>query len=122
MATFTKEQVAFIAWLAQGNYIDVCIELCPALGKMTGYESCNGHFQKRTLFKLKAQGFICESVHYITGIRYLRCSISQRGLDWLSTHTEQSHQAQPCMEPIRKAADESNWSRYTELMGGVFCK
>jgi len=26
------------------------------------------------------------------------------------------------MEPIRKAADESNWSRYTELMGGVFCK
>ncbi|WP_258405000.1 replication endonuclease [Shewanella psychrotolerans] len=26
------------------------------------------------------------------------------------------------VEPIRKAADESNWSRYTELMGGVFCK
>ena len=26
------------------------------------------------------------------------------------------------MEPIRKAADESNWSRYTELMGDVFCK
>ncbi|MFV7784361.1 replication endonuclease [Shewanella marisflavi] len=34
--------------------------------------------------------------------------IKDKSLDWV--------------EPIRKAADESNWSRYTELMGGVFCK
>ncbi|WP_394229097.1 replication endonuclease [Shewanella colwelliana] len=26
------------------------------------------------------------------------------------------------VEEIREAADSSNWSRYTELMGGVFCK
>jgi hypothetical protein len=87
MAALTKEQMTFLSWLAQGNYIDVCIELCPDLGKMTGFESynkgdsetCNGHFQKRTLFKLKAQGYINESVHHITGIRYLRCTLSQRG-------------------------------------------
>ncbi|WP_299791431.1 replication endonuclease [uncultured Shewanella sp.] len=34
--------------------------------------------------------------------------ITDQSLDWVET--------------IRKAADESNWSRYTELMGGVFCK
>lgn len=26
------------------------------------------------------------------------------------------------IEEIRQAADESNWNKYTELMGGVFCK
>jgi len=98
MAALTKEQVTFISWLAQNNHIDVCIEICPDLGKMTGFESynkgdnenCNGHFQKRTLFKLKAQGFISESVHYITGIRYLHCTLSQRGVDWFSRDKGQS--------------------------------
>ncbi len=84
MAILTKEQISFISWLAEGNHIDVCIEICPDLGKMTGFESyiesCNGHFQKRTLFKLKALGFVSERVHYITGLRWLRCTLSQRGL------------------------------------------
>lgn len=95
MADLTKEQMTFLSWLAQGNQIDVCIELCPDLSKITGVEiytsSCNGHFQKRTLFKLKALGFISERVHYITGIRYLSCTLSQRGIDWLSSNIGLAH-------------------------------
>ncbi|NKF50188.1 replication endonuclease [Shewanella sp. WXL01] len=34
--------------------------------------------------------------------------ITDQGLQWI--------------EDVRQAADESNWCRYTELMGGVFCK
>ncbi|GIU43604.1 hypothetical protein TUM3794_29670 [Shewanella colwelliana] len=98
MAAFTNEQVEFIQWLAQGNNIDVCIEICPDLCKMTGFESFNGHFQKRTLFRLKAQGFICESVHYITGMRWLRCSLNQRGLNWLTAHAQQSGDKAPSKE------------------------
>ncbi|MCH1924536.1 replication endonuclease [Shewanella sp. C32] len=35
-------------------------------------------------------------------------AISENGLEWI--------------EEIRQAADQSDWQRYTELMGGVFCK
>lgn len=35
-------------------------------------------------------------------------AISEIGLEWI--------------EEIRQAADQSDWQRYTELMGGVFCK
>lgn len=46
----------------------------------------------------------------VTQWRELRrlSKITDQSLDWV--------------EAIRKAADDSNWSRYTELMGGVFCK
>lgn len=46
----------------------------------------------------------------VTQWRELRrlSAIKDESLDWVET--------------VRQAADESNWSKYTELMGGVFCK
>ncbi|ARD23251.1 replication protein [Shewanella japonica] len=46
----------------------------------------------------------------VTQWRELRrlSAITDESLDWVET--------------VRQAADESNWSKYTELMGGVFCK
>lgn len=58
MASFTKEQVHFFEWLSQGNHIEVCVEVCPDLGQMIGYESFAGNFQRRTIFK--PQGSIAE--------------------------------------------------------------
>jgi hypothetical protein len=60
MATFTNEQVTFIEWLSQDNHIEVCIEICPDLGKMIGYESFAGNFQKFAIFKFMLQGSIAE--------------------------------------------------------------
>ena len=80
MAAFTNEQVTFIEWLSQDN-----------LGKMIGYDSYTGHFQKRTLFKLKASGFLSESTCYIAGLRWQCCSLNQRGFEWLKQHGVQSH-------------------------------
>lgn len=90
MAAFTKEQVELINWLAHGNSIEVCTEVCADLGKMTGYESynesCNGHFQKRTLFKLKARGLIAEQSHYVMGIHWQRVTLNQKGQTWLANN------------------------------------
>jgi len=71
--------------------IEVCIEICPDLGKMIGYDSYTGHFQKRTLLKLKANGFLSESTCYIAGLRWQCCSLNQRGFEWLKQHGVQSH-------------------------------
>ncbi|PMG51081.1 MULTISPECIES: hypothetical protein [unclassified Shewanella] len=86
MATFSKEQISFIEWLSKGNHIEVCIEICPDLGKMTGYESFSGSFQKRTLFKLKQQGFLAESTRNDMGMKWQKCSLNQRGYQWLKQH------------------------------------
>ncbi|WP_299791428.1 hypothetical protein [uncultured Shewanella sp.] len=87
MAALSKEQGSLLNWIGQGNSIAVCIELCPDLGKVIRGKRYNQaheeHFQRRTLFKLKALGFIKEEIHYITGMRYLICTISQRGLERL---------------------------------------
>jgi hypothetical protein len=91
MAAFTNEQVTFIEWLSQDNHIEVCIEICPDLGNMIGYDSYTGHFQKRTLLKLKANGFLSESTCYIAGLRWQCCSLNQRGFEWLKQHGVQSH-------------------------------
>ncbi|AZG37017.1 MULTISPECIES: hypothetical protein [Shewanella] len=91
MAAFTDEQVIFIEWLTQDNHIEICIEICPDLGKMVGYDSYTGHFQKRTLFKLKANGFLIERTRYIAGLKWQCCSISQRGVEWLKLRRGQSN-------------------------------
>lgn len=91
MAAFTNEQVTFIEWLSQDNHIEVCIEICPDLGKMIGYDSYTGHFQKRTLCKLKLQGFLVESTHYIAGVKWQHCSLNHRGHEWLKQHGGQSN-------------------------------
>ncbi|NKF50187.1 hypothetical protein G3R49_06330 [Shewanella sp. WXL01] len=91
MAALSKDQLALLYWLGKtGNSISVCIELCPDIGKIIRGErpSTNDQktveaFQRRTLFKLKACGFIKEDIHYITGIRYLICTINQRGIEKL---------------------------------------
>ncbi|ARD23250.1 hypothetical protein [Shewanella japonica] len=91
MATFSKEQISFIEWLSKGNHVEVCIEICPDLGKMTGYESFSGSFQKRTLFKLKQQGFLAESTHNNMGMKWQACSLNIRGQQWLMKHGETNH-------------------------------
>ncbi|GGI71995.1 hypothetical protein GCM10007978_07400 [Shewanella hanedai] len=91
MAAFTKEQIEFIEWLDKDNSIEVCIEVCADLGKMAGYDTFNGHFQKRTLFRLKMQGFITEQAHYVMGIHWLRASLNQRGKAWLSNNRGETH-------------------------------
>ena len=105
MAALSKEQDSLLNWLGQGNSIAVCIELCPDLGKVIrGERSSNsnnqteeGQFQRRTLFKLKALGLVKEEIHYLTGVRYLICSISQRGKERLkqveSSPNEEEHYA-----------------------------
>ena len=91
MPTFTNEQVTFIEWLSQDNHIEVCIEICPDLGKMIGYDSYTGHFQKRTLFKLKTSGFLSECTRYVMGLKWQRCSLNQRGQQWLQQHGGKLH-------------------------------
>lgn len=86
MASFTKEQVELIEWLGQGNSLDVCIEICADLGKISGYETYNGHFQKRSLFRLKMQGFIAEKSHYVVGVHWQRVTLNQRGKTWLANN------------------------------------
>ncbi|GAA0789672.1 MULTISPECIES: hypothetical protein [Pseudomonadati] len=91
MAAFTQDQITFIEWLSQDNHIEVCVEICPDLSTMSGYETYSGHFQKRTLFKLKQQGFLAECSHFYTGVKWQRCTLNQRGRDWLKQHGGQSH-------------------------------
>ncbi len=57
MPKLTDEQQEFAQWLLQGNSLFLCSEICSDFGKVDDIETFNGHFQKRTLFRLNVKGY-----------------------------------------------------------------
>ena len=84
MPKLTDEQLAFALWLAQGNYAYCCIEVCQDIGKVDGLETFNGHFQKRTLFRLKREGLLTETTIFEMGIRWQQLTLNERGKQLLT--------------------------------------
>ena len=82
----TAEQLEFALWLAQGNYAYCCIEVCQDIGKVDGLETFNGHFQKRTLFRLKREGLLTETTVFEMGIRWQKLTLNDRGKQLLTNN------------------------------------
>lgn len=82
----TAEQLEFALWLAQGNYAYCCIEVCQDIGKVDGLETFKGHFQKRTLFRLKREGLLTESTIFEMGIRWQKLTLNDRGKQLLTNN------------------------------------
>lgn len=84
MTKLTDEQQEFAQWLLQGNSLFLCSEICSDFGKVDGLETFNGHFQKRTLFRLKREGLLTESTVFEMGIRWQKLTLNERGKQLLT--------------------------------------
>ncbi|MCS6095107.1 hypothetical protein [Shewanella baltica] len=80
----TNEQQEFTQWLSKGNSLFLCSEICSDFGKVDGLETFNGHFQKRTLFRLKREGLLTETTIFEMGIRWQKLSLNERGKQLLT--------------------------------------
>lgn len=84
MPKLTDEQQEFAQWLLKGNSLFLCSEICSDFGKVDGIETFNGHFQKRTLFRLKREGLLAESTVFEMGIRWQKLTLNERGKQLLT--------------------------------------
>lgn len=84
MPKLTEEQLEFALWLTKGNSLFLCSEICSDFGKVDGIETFNGHFQKRTLFRLKREGLLAESTVFEMGIRWQKLTLNERGKQLLT--------------------------------------
>lgn len=86
MPKLTDEQQEFAQWLLQGNSLFLCSEICSDFGKVDGIETFNGHFQKRTLFRLKREGLLTEATVFEMGIRWQKLTLNERGKQLLTNN------------------------------------
>ena len=86
MPKLTDEQQEFAQWLSKGNSLFLCSEICSDFGKVDGLETFNGHFQKRTLFRLKREGLLTESTIFEMGIRWQKLTLNDRGKQLLTNN------------------------------------
>lgn len=91
MPKLTDEQQEFGQWLLQGNSLFLCSEICSDFGKVDGIETFNGHFQKRTLFRLKREGLLTETTIFEMGIRWQKLSLNERGKKLLTLNGALTH-------------------------------
>ncbi|MCU8072369.1 hypothetical protein [Shewanella sp. SM32] len=91
MPKLTDEQQEFGQWLLQGNSLFLCSEICSDFGKVDGIETFNGHFQKRTLFRLKREGLLTETTIFEMGIRWQKLSLNERGKQLLTNSEVKAH-------------------------------
>lgn len=84
MPKLTEEQQEFALWLSKGNSLFLCSEICSDFGKVDGIETFNGHFQKRTLFRLKREGLLTETTIFEMGIRWQKLTLNDRGKQLLT--------------------------------------
>lgn len=91
MPKLTEEQLEFTLWLSKGNSLFLCSEICSDFGKVDGLETFNGHFQKRTLFRLKREGLLTESTIFDMGIRWQKLSLNERGKQLLTNSEAKAH-------------------------------
>ena len=75
----TKEQIIFITWLSQGNFVAVCTEVGPALGNVMGTEPYSGTFNIRTLHKLIREGLVKKTSKHFYGLRWDSFSVNRKG-------------------------------------------
>jgi hypothetical protein len=87
----TDEQQEFAQWLLKGNCLFMCSEICSDFGKVDGIETFNGHFQKRTLFRLKREGLLTETTVFEMGIRWQKLSLNERGKQLLTLNGALTH-------------------------------
>lgn len=87
----TDEQQEFAQWLSKGNSLFLCSEICSDFGKVDGLETFNGHFQKRTLFRLKREGLLTETTIFEMGIRWQKLSLSEQGKQLLTNSEVKAH-------------------------------
>lgn len=91
MPKLTDEQQKFAQWLLQGNSLFLCSEICSDFGKVDGLETFNGHFQKRTLFRLKREGLLTETTIFEMGIRWQKLTLNERGKQLLTNSEAKAH-------------------------------
>lgn len=91
MPKLTEEQQEFALWLSKGNSLFLCSEICSDFGKVDGIETFNGHFQKRTLFRLKREGLLTETTIFEMGIRWQKLSLNERGKQLLTNSEVKAH-------------------------------
>ncbi|MCS6229656.1 hypothetical protein G3488_02030 [Shewanella baltica] len=91
MPKLTDEQLEFALWLSKGNSLSLCSEICSEFGNVDGIETFNGHFQKRTLFRLKREGLLTETTIFEMGIRWQKLSLNQRGKQLLTNSEVKAH-------------------------------
>ncbi|MCL2913093.1 hypothetical protein L2725_04750 [Shewanella corallii] len=78
--TFSDEQKTLIHYLAAGYVVEVCTEVCPDLGSVAELNNYPGHFNQRSLFRLKREGLLKEKHHYHSGLRWTRLALNEKGL------------------------------------------
>ncbi|MFG7353185.1 hypothetical protein ACGMNB_19630 [Shewanella oncorhynchi] len=91
MPKLTDEQLEFALWLSKGNSLFLCSEICSEFGNVDGIETFNGHFQKRTLFRLKREGLLTETTIFEMGIRWQQLTLNQRGKQLLTNSEVKAH-------------------------------
>lgn len=64
----STEQIDLLLWLANGNAVDLCTEVCPDLGTVAELEGFAGHFLKRTIYRLKREGLTQKRDLFVTGV------------------------------------------------------
>lgn len=84
MPKLTEEQLEFALWLSKGNSLFLCSEICSDFGKIDRIETFNGHFQKRTLYRLKREGLLTETTIFDMGIRWQKLTLNERGKQLLT--------------------------------------
>lgn len=91
MPKLTEEQLEFALWLSKGNSLFLCSEICSDFGKVDRIETFNGHFQKRTLYRLKREGLLTETTIFDMGIRWQKLTLNERGKQLLTNSEVKAH-------------------------------
>jgi hypothetical protein len=87
----SNEQIYLLLWLANGNSIDMCTEVCPDLGTVAELEGFAGHFLKRTIYRLKREGLTQERDLFVTGLRWTSLTLNSKGRSLAEQLGEQNH-------------------------------
>ena len=87
----STEQIDFLHWLANGNSVDLCTEVCPDLGTVAELEGFAGHFSKRTIYRLKREGLTQERDLFVTGLRWTSLTLNSKGRQLAEQLEGQAH-------------------------------
>ena len=68
--SLTNPQKLLLSFFLDGNTIAVCTEVGPALGQLSGHKAYQGHFAKKSLYKLYQEGLLTKDEESIYGIRW----------------------------------------------------
>lgn len=75
----SANQLTSLRWFYDGNYIDLCVDICNQFGELIPSNTSGATIVRGTLSALMVRGFITTETVYIFRIQYTRFVITPLG-------------------------------------------